>query len=198
MKKLMLATLCSIGMSLHAQELNYEQGEILVQLAKGYDTSQLISETPGVEITGTKLISRPMNIWKLNVSTATQGERRSIIELYRNRQVEVAQLNHKVTERVVTPDDPLFQNQWQYYQANDKDIDADEAWEVTTGGETPNGDVIVVGVVDNGFNINHPDLVDNLYINEAEIPGNGIDDDENNYIDDVNGWNAYNLSLIHI
>lgn len=103
----------------------------------------------------------------------------------------VAQKNHRVYQRATIPDDPLFGSQWQYYQDNDRDIDADEAWDVTTGGTTPNGDVIVVGVIDGGCNLNHPDLIDNLWVNEGEIPSNGIDDDGNGYIDDINGWNAY-------
>jgi len=48
---------------------------------------------------------------------------------------------------------------------------------------------VVVAVIDSGIDIQHEDLVDNLWINTAEIPGNGIDDDKNGYIDDVHGWN---------
>lgn len=48
---------------------------------------------------------------------------------------------------------------------------------------------VVVAVIDAGVDINHPDLVDQIWTNEGEIPGNGIDDDGNGYIDDVHGWN---------
>lgn len=48
---------------------------------------------------------------------------------------------------------------------------------------------VVVGVVDSGVDIEHEDLKDVLWVNEKEIPGNGIDDDGNGYIDDVHGWN---------
>ena len=48
---------------------------------------------------------------------------------------------------------------------------------------------VVVAVIDGGTDIHHPDLKDNLWINEDEVPGNGIDDDKNGYIDDVHGWN---------
>jgi cell wall-associated protease len=47
---------------------------------------------------------------------------------------------------------------------------------------------VLVAVIDSGIDINHEDLKDNIWINEYEIPGNGIDDDENGYIDDINGW----------
>jgi subtilisin family serine protease len=48
---------------------------------------------------------------------------------------------------------------------------------------------VVVAIVDSGVDIEHEDLKDNLWVNEDEIPANGIDDDKNGYIDDVHGWN---------
>ncbi len=48
---------------------------------------------------------------------------------------------------------------------------------------------IIVAVIDSGFDIEHEDLKDNIWINSDEVPNNGIDDDENGYIDDVYGWN---------
>lgn len=67
---------------------------------------------------------------------------------------------------------------------------ASDAWKLTRGSRK-----IVVAVIDTGIDTEHPDLKDNLWVNEGEIPGNGIDDDGNGYIDDVNGWNfVYNNS----
>ncbi|MCX2431585.1 S8 family peptidase [Pedobacter sp. GR22-10] len=48
---------------------------------------------------------------------------------------------------------------------------------------------IIVAVIDGGVDINHPDLKPVLWVNQKEIPGNGIDDDGNGYIDDIHGWN---------
>ena len=48
---------------------------------------------------------------------------------------------------------------------------------------------VIVAVVDAGIDINHPDLKDIIWTNDDEIPGNGIDDDNNGYVDDVHGWN---------
>src|SRR5690606_12087972 len=48
---------------------------------------------------------------------------------------------------------------------------------------------VVVAVIDSGIDTLHEDLKPVLWVNEGEIPGNGIDDDKNGYIDDVHGWN---------
>ena len=85
----------------------------------------------------------------------------------------------KTTLRSTTPDDIDFTEQW-----NLNLINAPEAWDKTTGGKTKTGHDIVVAIIDNGYDLDHEDLVDNIWINEAEIPGNGIDDDENGFTDD--------------
>lgn len=48
---------------------------------------------------------------------------------------------------------------------------------------------VIVGVLDSGVDYNHEDLKDIMWVNPGEIPGNGIDDDKNGYVDDVHGWN---------
>ena len=62
-------------------------------------------------------------------------------------------------------------------------IEAPQAWERTTGSQE-----IVVAVIDSGIDTTVPQLAGKTWINPNEIPGNGIDDDRNGYIDDINGW----------
>ena len=66
-------------------------------------------------------------------------------------------------------------------------ISTDEAYEKLLKGKTMKR--VIVAVIDGGVDINHEDLKGKIWVNEGEIPGNGIDDDHNGYIDDVNGWN---------
>lgn len=63
------------------------------------------------------------------------------------------------------------------------DIDIEEAWDVTLGDSE-----LIVGVIDTGVALDHPDLANNIWKNPLEIPGNNIDDDNNGFIDDISGW----------
>lgn len=82
--------------------------------------------------------------------------------------------------RIATlPNDPEYFRQW--YLPH---IKAPEAWDYTTGSRE-----IVVAVLDTGVDIDHPDLMNNIWINEKEKPYDRIDNDGNGYVDDFYGWN---------
>ncbi len=85
----------------------------------------------------------------------------------------------------LNPNDSLFN-----LQANLKLIKANEVWNTTTGGTTACGDEIVVAVNEvNCTEYAHPDLLPNVYLNLKEIPNDGLDNDNNGYIDDYYGIN---------
>ena len=91
--------------------------------------------------------------------------------------------------------DELFDEQWHHLNLllngnPEADLDSDLAWDISTGGLTPQGDTIVIAVIDNGIASGHPDLKDRIWINHNEIPFNGIDDDQNGYVDDHLGYNT--------
>jgi subtilisin family serine protease len=90
------------------------------------------------------------------------------------------------------PNDPSFSSEWglnntgQTGGTSDADIDAPEAWDITKGDGS-----VIVGVIDTGIDYNHPDLVGHIFTNPGEIAGDGIDNDNDGYIDDTRGWDFY-------
>ncbi len=96
-----------------------------------------------------------------------------------------------IVSKAGVPNDARFDELWGMHNTgqtggvDDADIDAPEAWDISTGSRD-----VVVGVIDTGVDYNHPDLTANMWVNPGEIAGDGIDNDNNGFIDDVHGINA--------
>ncbi|HEY3251815.1 MAG TPA: S8 family serine peptidase [Ignavibacteria bacterium] len=202
MKKILLAFLITLCYTLTtaASDNNYVPGELIVMLKHGQNLQSLTRDFGFIGLTMREPVVEYMNIWLLRYNNASYNDDYVLNEVRKNNAVQIAQFNHYVSERVI-PNDPFFYpNQWSMNNTGqviggvtgvpDADIDGPEAWDLTTSGLTAAGDSIVVCVVDGGFYLTHPDL--KFWKNWYEIPGNNIDDDNNGYIDDVDGWNAYN------
>jgi subtilisin family serine protease len=103
-----------------------------------------------------------------------------------------------VAERSLTlhatiPNDTyLTSKEWFIQSPRDADLDLPEAWDIEKGSAAT-----LIGVMDSGVDLGHPDLVGKIWTNPGEIPGNGIDDDGNGFIDDVNGW-SFADSTAHV
>jgi subtilisin family serine protease len=127
------------------------------------------------------------------ISLSADDDPKDVKEKYKkDPDVVYAEPNYVVTVDNI-PNDPSFSLLWGMHNTGqtggtpDADIDAVEAWDLCTGSPE-----VVVAVVDTGVDYTHPDLAANIWVNTDEIPGNGIDDDKNGYIDDVKGWDFYN------
>lgn len=81
-------------------------------------------------------------------------------------------------QAIIVPNDPFLKNQWYLSK-----IKADSAWDKVSGSPDT-----VIAVIDSGIYIDHPDLRSNIWYNRSEIAGDGLDNDNNGFIDDINGW----------
>lgn len=173
----------------------FKEGELLVKMLEG-DLS-VRAESMRTQLSAkvtAKIEDIDVEVWQ--VPAKTQDELFSVIEqLSSSGAVAYAEPNY-IQSIDAVPDDPSFNDLWGLHNEGqssgtaDADIDALEAWGIETGSQD-----VVVAVIDTGIDYNHIDLVDNMWTNEDEIPGNGIDDDNNGYIDDYYGYDfAYNDS----
>ncbi len=103
-------------------------------------------------------------------------------ELLKNGTAKSCSPNYVISVSA-TPNDPSFGQLWGL--RGDAGINAEAAWDQHTDSEN-----VVVAVIDTGVDYNHNDLKQNIWVNSAEIPGNGLDDDSNGYIDDIHGISA--------
>jgi serine protease len=209
MKKLLLsvsALLFSLGMFAQTVHKDYLDGAIWVNLknsALNYQTATFGGAVQSGEIVhldklpigrhlngkGVKAVSRPFhmvndpllkNVIRIEFSDihSVDGMLAALNQDPNVVYAERVPLLHKT----VTPNDPSYNpsTQWNLFQVN-----ASQAWAISTG--SPN---IRVAIVDDAIQINHPDLQPSIWTNVNEVPGNGIDDDGNGYIDDINGWDV--------
>lgn len=183
-------------------DLPYVSGELIIQLAPDIGPEYAINKA---EARSSKTfdctyqsLAPSFNAWLLRFNSDEEALDMQALLILDDEIIHV-QRNHMTSYRGKVPDDSLFNLQWQYLNTGqtggtlDGDIDADDAWEITTGGLSPNGDTIVVAIIDDGLDLSHTDFGDNLWINYHEIPNNGIDDDSNGYVDDRRGWNSYDM-----
>jgi hypothetical protein len=123
------------------------------------------------------------------LKTAPDADISSLVAVFQSHPaVEYAQPNYKY-ELSMVPNDPYYSSRGSWKQSYDdlwglkpNRLNCEAAWDETQG------EGVLVGVLDTGIDYNHPDLAANVYINEREIAGNGIDDDNNGLVDDVRGF----------
>lgn len=193
------------------------KGRLMVCLKEGADVSSIEDLALEIEplFPGTK--SAKMSRWQLVEFDKSLDLRATAERIAESESVECVEFDLPVkritgqkvampitkpepTRSVVMPfDDPELPWQWHYYNdgslseyADNKeyclagaDINLFNAWKYTAGDKR-----VIVAVMDGGVMTNHPDLEDNMWVNEAEQFGlTGVDDDNNGYVDDIHGYN---------
>ena len=181
-----------------------DRSERLMRIARlAGDQADASSQNPAeqlVGVTSNKRVGEIISqrgldrVFVLKVDPATDIDS-MVSQLRLLDEIEYAEPNYLVKLGSVIPNDPGFSQQWallnngvyvdNFPATPNADIKADQAWDITEG--SPD---VIVAVADTGLDLSHPDLVHNIYTNPKEIAGNGIDDDNNGYVDDVHGFNV--------
>lgn len=179
----------------------FKENELIVKFKNTHDVTSLgkVKDVLGLKIKqelgskGTKLVEFKSGI---KIEDAMKALRASSLVEY----AEPNYILYPLEAAEALPQDvsdPLFGELWGLRNTGQSiewvtgtpgiDIKAEGAWVRTQG--SPN---VVVGVIDSGTDINHPDLKDQIWTNPGEVAGDGIDNDKNGYIDDINGWDFFN------
>jgi thermitase len=185
---------------------NYVEGEYIIKLnesARGNAPSN--KSFIDVRVESDFKLFKDFKVIKINTKKNNINE---VLSFYKNhRDVKYIEPNYIYTIDDFKgfkeiPNDPLFNRLWGLHKEVSEDstirpdIDAPEAWNISTGSKN-----IVVAVIDTGIDYNHEDLKENMWINEGETgldengnpkATNGIDDDGNGFVDDVMGWDFAN------
>lgn len=174
---------------------DFVDGELLVKFAKGADNNtreqallKLKGEVSEKVLTAT--MQRYGDDEGITIVRTSLPVLEAVAQMKNTPGVEYAEPNY-IYSHQATSNDPLFTNGslWGMYgasttPANQFGSHAAVAW---ANGKTGSSSVIV-GVIDEGFMVNHEDLNANAWVNSREIAGNRVDDDRNGYVDDINGW----------
>jgi subtilisin family serine protease len=175
-----------------------QAGSILVGFHTGVSPSAQADVLADADAKPTKRFA-PIHGALVSVAPGTTAQ--TIETLNRDPRVAYAEPNFILHAADVIPNDPFFPRLWSLHNTGqtvnwtagtpDADIDAPEAWSVSTGSSD-----VVVAVIDTGVDMSHPDLAQNIWVNVGEdcsgCRTNGTDDDGNGYVDDWRGWDFAN------
>jgi len=185
---------------MHEELDTYAAGEVLVLVSADVNRNHVI-EKPTETLNGVELSVQGNVIRRISLGRAREvlrvklpagkSVKTALAEAWarHDRRIRAVEPNYRLRVLATYPNDPSFTELWsldnnaQTGGTLDADIDAPEAWDLTTGSSD-----IVVAVVDSGVDYLHPDLSENMWVNAGEIPDNNIDDDNNGYVDDVHGY----------
>ncbi|MDQ2673062.1 MAG: S8 family serine peptidase [Chloroflexota bacterium] len=169
-------------------------GRLIVQYRPGLSQleHQRIRDAEGL-----RLLSTVPSLHLDLVEPGPQGAAGAIQRLSGRRDVVFVEQEYRRSHFAGPTGEPQFGQQWALRNTGqtvngfkgipDVDMNVPEAWSLTTGRSD-----LVVAVIDDGVDITHPDLAARIWTNPGEVAANGVDDDGNGFVDDVNGWDFCN------
>lgn len=178
---------------------NFVPGEVLVKFKPGHDqASRNWSLKKSGSFLKQRLNNNSLEHWKLPINSSVED---TIKQLRDSGTVEYAEPNYIRQPRVL-PNDPLLGYSWALSNTGQvvpgldstqtttrltgvpgMDLQLQQAWDITKGSKN-----VAVAIIDDGIDLDHPDLRDNIWVNSGEVASDGIDNDNNDYIDDTHGW----------
>jgi thermitase len=165
-------------------------GEFVVKFKPGFAITSEKLGAVGVE--GMRLVSPKQNLMLVKSNRLLRADF-ALQDLKKLPQVEIAEPNF-IYHIVRTPNDPDFSKLWGMFNDGKAggragvDIGAEQAWDIETG-----SDKVTVAVIDTGIDYTHPDLQQNVWVNQAELNGKaGVDDDADGFVDDIYGYDFVN------
>lgn len=171
---ILLFSQCLVGM----------ESTLIIQLTDKVTVDDVRKQLPSLSFQKTLIPSLNIHLFSVHEKTAS-----TLSDIKKHTLIQDAIWNGSVKSRNTYPNDPKYAEQWALER-----IALPKVWDITTGGKSYNNDEIVVAIIDQDFSTTHEDLKNSFWTNPNEIPNNGIDDDNNGYIDDLYGWNFDNAS----
>ena len=162
--------------------------EIIIQLKKGTSHQMFIQKYLRAypSLSFKKTISKELDLYLFAYSLDESNRLNDLQNIKKLPLVNIATSNFRVQQRNTTPNDPLYEEQWDMDR-----IEAPAAWDIATGGLTADNEEIVIAVIEGG-DIDHVDVQGNIWVNKDEVPDDNIDNDNNGYVDDYFGINVAN------
>ena len=174
-------------------EAGYKEGELLIKFHRGVDPYARRQTVAKLQATVLQHFPRT-DVYRVQLP-ANLDVRTAIESLRGHEHIKFVEPNGliEILDNPL-PNDPYFSLLWNLRNTGQTggkvgaDIDILDAW---SSMNVSSGREVVVAVIDTGVDYTHEDLKDKVWVNPSEIPNNGMDDDGNGYVDDVNGFDAW-------